>query len=269
MSSVREKRSVLPDFITNLFPTNKPERGGTLRQHGVWGSHNSENPNWAYLPASFSRRPIGGATRLPDNPQAFGNAVPGSWPTSADAEDPSFLSSTQDPPKAAGERARRRPVPSVVPASQGTVSGDQTSVPTSSERSRESHLQRRSLKESGDFLGVQGVNPETGQLDVLTPTTGSDTTLGGGMPHILGELSRDIREAKSAHRTSRKLHPDDLRKALSEHASGGKDRFEREKDNIRREQSLVRWRKDTIQWSSVAEPILGSIAQSSSSLPCE
>jgi hypothetical protein len=39
----------------------------------------------------------------------------------------------------------------------------------------ESHVRmhRRQLKESGDWLGVQGANPDTGEFDNLTPTTSS------------------------------------------------------------------------------------------------
>ncbi|KOS17958.1 hypothetical protein ESCO_003135 [Escovopsis weberi] len=34
----------------------------------------------------------------------------------------------------------------------------------------ESRRRRQSLKRSGDYLGVQGINPETGEFDVMTPT---------------------------------------------------------------------------------------------------
>ncbi|KAK4130013.1 hypothetical protein BT67DRAFT_248475 [Trichocladium antarcticum] len=40
---------------------------------------------------------------------------------------------------------------------------------------RELRRQRRSLKKSGDFLGVTGVNPYTGELDVITPPTSSSS----------------------------------------------------------------------------------------------
>lgn len=45
-----------------------------------------------------------------------------------------------------------------------------TSVVPEIEQHKERRKQRRLLRESGDYLGVQGVNPQTGELDVVTPT---------------------------------------------------------------------------------------------------
>ncbi|EEY14844.1 predicted protein [Verticillium alfalfae VaMs.102] len=36
--------------------------------------------------------------------------------------------------------------------------------------------QRRQLRESGDYLGVQGVNPSTGELDTMTSSSGSQAS---------------------------------------------------------------------------------------------
>ncbi|ERS98934.1 hypothetical protein HMPREF1624_04127 [Sporothrix schenckii ATCC 58251] len=104
---------------------------------------------------------------------------------------------------------------------------------------REVHRRRKDLKASGDFLGVQGINPDTGQLDVLTPTTGSKSTISSGASGVPASVAQSSIE-----------------------------KYEKEKDELRRQQSLVRWRKDTGQWSSVAEPTLSPIAQSRSSTPC-
>ncbi|KAK4244573.1 hypothetical protein C7999DRAFT_43802 [Corynascus novoguineensis] len=42
---------------------------------------------------------------------------------------------------------------------------------------RRARSRRRTLISSGDFLGVTGVNPYTGEPDVITPPTGSDDTI--------------------------------------------------------------------------------------------
>ncbi|CAK7234377.1 hypothetical protein SBRCBS47491_008927 [Sporothrix bragantina] len=107
-------------------------------------------------------------------------------------------------------------------------------------RKMEVHRQRKNLKESGDYLGVQGINPETGQLDVLTPTTGSKSTVSSDASAVPGGS-----------------------------VQSSMDRYEEKKDKLRRQQSLIRWRKDTGQWSSVAEPGLSPIAQSRNSTPSE
>ncbi|CAK7269782.1 hypothetical protein SEPCBS57363_003774 [Sporothrix epigloea] len=106
------------------------------------------------------------------------------------------------------------------------------------QRKLEIHLERKSLKESGDFLGVQGVNPETGQLDVLTPTTGSKSTLSSGTSAV-----------------------------ASGSVQSSMERYERNKDKLRRQQSLIRWRRETGQWSSAAAPGLSPIEQSRDTTP--
>jgi hypothetical protein len=126
-------------------------------------------------------------------------------------------------------------------ASRDVVRGDLLSPDIPFRRQRKVHRQRKDLKASGDYLGVQGVNPETGQLDVLTPTTGSKSTISSGASAIPASVAQE-----------------------------SIDKYEKGKDELRQQQSLVRWRKDTGQWSSVAEPTLSPIAQSSrSSTPCE
>ncbi len=65
---------------------------------------------------------------------------------------------------------------------------------------RESRRRRQSLKESGDFLGVQGVNPETGEMDVLTPTTSSGSTRRPGLSPTLGGLAQRVRDTEEAYR---------------------------------------------------------------------
>ncbi|CAK7238591.1 MAG: hypothetical protein STHCBS139747_000007 [Sporothrix thermara] len=112
-------------------------------------------------------------------------------------------------------------------------------------RKLEAHRQRKSLKDSGDYLGVQGVNPETGQLDVLTPTTGSKSTLSSSTATVMGGGSAVQRNRERYDREK-----------------------DKDKDGLRRQQSLIRWRKDTGQWSSVAnEPWLSPIAQSQDPTP--
>lgn len=104
-----------------------------------------------------------------------------------------------------------------------------------SARKQQVHRLRKDLKASGDFLGVQGVNPATGQLDVLTPTTSSKSTVSSGGPSAV--------PGSAVH--------------------GSLPRYGEDKEQLRRQQSLVRWRKDSGQWSSAAEPRLSPIAQSS------
>lgn len=110
---------------------------------------------------------------------------------------------------------------------------------------REKRRLRRSLRESGDYLGVQGVNPETGELDVLTPTSSSASEF--------ASLAQMVADRRGAYETaSRQLQAEKMRK------------WERDKEAIRaKHRNNVKWTKRRSGWTSVIEPALSPIAQSS------
>ncbi|KAK2613764.1 hypothetical protein N8I77_000654 [Diaporthe amygdali] len=110
---------------------------------------------------------------------------------------------------------------------------------------REKRRLRRSLRESGDYLGVQGINPVTGELDVLTPTTSSASEF--------ASLAQTVADKRSAYETARRqLQAEKMRK------------WERDKEAIKAEhRNNVRWMKNRSGWSSAIEPALSPIAQSS------
>lgn len=116
---------------------------------------------------------------------------------------------------------------------------------------REKRRRRRSLRESGDFLGVQGINPATGELDVLTPTTSSSNNTSSQF----ASLARTVADRRGAYEAARrKLQAEKMRK------------WEREKAAVRAElhRNNVMWTKRRSGWSSAIEPALSPIAQSSS-----
>ncbi len=130
------------------------------------------------------------------------------------------------------------------------------------ESKRQARRRRQSLKESGDFLGVQGVNPETGEMDILTPTTSSDSTRPLGLLPRLGGAAQVLIETKQAYREAKRQYEAELMRTQSSREQEKMDKIEKEKEAIRVTQRGVRWRKDVGQWSSVAEPNLSPIAQS-------
>lgn len=129
---------------------------------------------------------------------------------------------------------------------------------------KEARRQRRELKASGDYLGVQGVNPQTGELDVLTPTSSSEspTLFPPVMTAALTNSASNVRTAKQAYQEARSQHKAEIQRAQAAHEQDKHDKAQRQKDVIRVEQRQVRWRKDEARWSSVAEPNLSPIAQS-------
>ncbi|PSS02102.1 hypothetical protein BD289DRAFT_479006 [Coniella lustricola] len=114
----------------------------------------------------------------------------------------------------------------------------------------EKRRQRRSLKDSGDFLGVQGINPSTGEMDVLTPSTSS-----AGSPFMA--LAKAVQEKRTAYEHARSiLRSETLR------------RWEIDKSTLRAaRRKSVRWRKAGEGWSSAVEPNLSPIAGSTETPP--
>ena len=283
------KRASSFSFITKLLPSNKPERGGTVRAQGFW-----EETTDAVVEAA--------SPDLPDDGRRDSNHIL-SWNMAQDL--PRRASSTQSSQRqrttSAGTNSRFEPrnpnrqswsprkqarFPPYNPGS--TVESHTASPPAASypppllvgplsvhaaqeEHSRtqqlfrskkEARRLRQSLKESGDFLGVQGVNPETGEMDVLTPTTTSSSTAPLNFSPELGSLAQMARDAKLAYREAKRQHEHERQRALSRREEDKLEKMEKEKEAIRLEQRHVRWRKEAGQWSSVAEPNLSPIAQS-------
>ncbi|KAG7131247.1 hypothetical protein HYQ45_010174 [Verticillium longisporum] len=123
--------------------------------------------------------------------------------------------------------------------------------------------QRRQLRESGDYLGVQGVNPSTGELDTMTSSSGSQAS------YLEEELRQKLlavkRRGSRALRAYRKpvngLTPDDhaslLQRERQKLLNAGSS-----STDVLRARKAVRWRRDPGQWSSVIEPDLSPISGS-------
>lgn len=128
------------------------------------------------------------------------------------------------------------------------------------DQKREARRLRRSLKESSDFLGVQGANPHTGVMDVITPTSSSpsDNTM-RSLPELTpcSETMADFRTAYQRASRSQDAEEASLQVLRKEQERAA--RLQRHKDTIRAFQRRVRWQKDQHQWSSVAEPDLSPI----------
>jgi hypothetical protein len=133
------------------------------------------------------------------------------------------------------------------------------------EKRRARHL-RRSLKESGDYLGVQGVNPETGELDIETPTSSSQSAISLHTRQKLSHLNRKIKTAQTAYRAVRDQTQQEVKTLLQESEQHKQARREQDKLAIREVQRRVKWRKDSRQWSSAQEPNLSPITQSQATM---
>lgn len=103
------------------------------------------------------------------------------------------------------------------------------------------HHARHALRKSGDFLGVTGVNPRTGEMDVLTPTTSSSDDAGVPGDPRLAQLARRAQEARDEYETAR--------------GEVLRERAEKRKEGVRQVlgEGGVRWRREEGGWLSVAE----------------
>ncbi|SPJ90315.1 uncharacterized protein FTOL_13196 [Fusarium torulosum] len=122
---------------------------------------------------------------------------------------------------------------------------------------RKAREERESLRESGDYLGVQGINPQTGVLDVTSDS--GESTLSVKTEQKLKKLEAQARHASSA--AERKEAEIEIVKIHLDHD------VKKLRDLERTEKELAasatgKWRRGTHQWSSVQEPDLSPIAQS-------
>ncbi|KAK1759287.1 hypothetical protein QBC47DRAFT_101860 [Echria macrotheca] len=125
---------------------------------------------------------------------------------------------------------------------------------------QEARRQRRTLKESGDFLGVTGVNPHTGEMDVLTPTTSSDEACPPSMTSS-PRSARVAQRSQQAGEEDRHSQSEARRRRLGEPQENAR----RHKDAVPFVQPPVKLRFEDKQWSSVALPQLSPIVQSQAS----
>ncbi|KAF5645667.1 hypothetical protein F52700_2230 [Fusarium sp. NRRL 52700] len=122
---------------------------------------------------------------------------------------------------------------------------------------RKAREDRESLRESGDYLGVQGVNPQTSILD-LTSDSG-ESTLSSKTEQKLLNLEAQAKNALSA--AERKAAEIEIVKVHLDHEVDKARRQEKAEKQLAAS-ATAKWRRGTHQWSSVQEPDLSPIAQS-------
>lgn len=111
---------------------------------------------------------------------------------------------------------------------------------------------RRSLKESGDWLGVQGCNPRTGVPDASSSESGGDTM-------------RVVRELQGL---SKMNLSEATRQEIENHIEQiAQEQHDKRSQKLAKQQQAAasvtgRWRRKTHQWLSAQEPVLSPIAQS-------
>lgn len=167
LSKVRRRSNSLASSFKRLLPNNKPERGGTLRHQGHYSSESRE------LDSTATSR---------TGPSVL----------------PSHKGEASDKFSRWNRAVEPVPVASLVPSTNSTVSSLGTKSQSLYLERHDKRQQRRSLKESGDYLGVQGINPSTGEMDVLTPSSGSTPS-----SHF-ASLARSVQDKRQAYENAKR-----------------------------------------------------------------
>ncbi|EHK20365.1 uncharacterized protein TRIVIDRAFT_224085 [Trichoderma virens Gv29-8] len=293
----RRRTASLGEFMKNMFPSQRPERGGTSRGQGYWEQMENEG----------KARP---RRRMPDSQYSVGDVSADSshiarWnvPRELSEDQPSGLpqSMQQQQPAVPANSEASSPPNEILPdqswswsphnGSENSISvtkvggvlqsnyDESNALHTSSlgmdtqtvaegkqplrydlrrARVKARRRERRSLRESGDYLGVQGVNPHTGELDIMSPSESSAGSSAShqGTPHSLMSAWRDI--WTKHHRPGGSPNKD-------EHMEGEDLMISRSlkgKQKVRELNKGVRWKRRVGEWSSLQEPDLSPIAQS-------
>ncbi|KAI1503933.1 hypothetical protein F5X99DRAFT_80524 [Biscogniauxia marginata] len=267
-------------FFSKIFPTNRPEQGGTRRPEDPVGDNDSAyedlgiNPNeltdWNFArdkpPGLVATKTI---PKIPSSHRKVRSWAPQRKVIPRPSKDTNEVGVHQFRRKSVhgiGQdlSTRGRPVTSPLRKS-GTLT--RAEIAEALKSKEESRRNRRSLKESGDWLGVQGADPYSGQFSILTPTTtlSSDTTSTSTRNRLTG-LTRKKEVARLAYEEIKLIEEEEKEKAKQEKQLSKLGKIERVKEDLRRQHDLVRWSQHKRQWSSAAEPTLSPIAQSVSNL---
>lgn len=286
------------DRLRNILPSQRPERGGTMRKHGFWEQNDAKEasdirgPQHLRTGSRQSRQSETGdsdrivrwntAKELPKkrivqraaHTRAASLGIETLMALSPNRRrgcGPREVGSLLNPlSKAAareggGQEAVNR-------AFINQASEREREVATAADRrlsqarriieaKREKRRVRRSLKESGDYLGVQGINPETGQLDVVTPSDSEHSALSLETEQKIDTLRQIMKSAPPSHSTATARAEREIKKIILREQDKIL-RLEQEKQALERAQNRIKWRRHTKQWSSAQEPNLSPIAQS-------
>ncbi|KAL6836752.1 hypothetical protein J3E69DRAFT_373686 [Trichoderma sp. SZMC 28015] len=288
------RRSVsLGGWVKNMFPSQRPERGGTSREQGYWEQKEKEGNQRPRRRMTDSQYSVGDVsvdsshiTRwnvprdvsrdeshdLPEQPLSVVPAI--SKPSSPPKDSLPDRSWSWSPHNGSEEQISVTKVGGVLQSNYDQSNdarrsslGIQTGTAAEKKqplgqdllqraRSKARRRERQSLRESGDYLGVQGVNPHTGELDIMSPTVSS------------AESSADHHE--TPRRILRTWHnvlkSHKSRDSPSRDNTGIKDEDHRIAKSLRGKKK-VRELNKAVRWmrrgqSSLQEPDLSPIAQS-------
>ncbi|KAL7933699.1 hypothetical protein V8C35DRAFT_327639 [Trichoderma chlorosporum] len=307
MATERRGSTSVGGWMKTMFPSQRPERGGTSRGQGYWEQMENEGKIRPRRRMTDSQYSVGDVSadsghiarwNVPkDLSEGQPHALPqqqkqqqqqGVIPTSSKAPSPpndvkADKSWSWSPQNGSEDQISVANVGGVLQSNYDKSNGLSTSdmdlntsnagasagivaekrhPPRRDPRARVKarRRERQSLRESSDYLGVQGVNPHTGELDIMSP---SDSSAGSSASHqetqnsvmnTLRDIWRNSKHLKSKNSPGTVEHTTDDDHSISQRLKGKKKARELAKG--------VRWKRRAGQWSSLQEPDLSPITQS-------
>ncbi|KAI0111887.1 hypothetical protein F4814DRAFT_370346 [Daldinia grandis] len=259
--SSQKRASSLAGFFSKILPSHRPEQGGTRRTDwtgdtdNAVGASRNELTGWNLAKEKFPAHHT--STSGPEEPSH--RRV---WSWSPQKGDSRFVENLpRDRSRGrdqAPEVSDHEPQP---PRKSEALT--RTEIHELLQSKEESRRNRRGLKESGDWLGVQGADPYSGQFSVLTPTdTVSSETTGTSTRTKLAGLARKKKAARLEYEQLRLLEEQEKDKARLDREQAKLNKIERVKEELRRQHQFAKWSQHKRNWSSAAEPNLSPIAQS-------
>jgi hypothetical protein len=260
-------------FFGKIFPRNRPEQGGTTRVQDDTGDDDSANTDLGINPNELTQWNIARERPLKTNVVEDGLEAPHhrgrSWSFRQSAGlDGDMKDVQQLPPRLASvDITRTRRSGLVTPPNASEDPPTREEIARTLRAKEESRKNRRDLIESGDWLGVQGADPYSGEFAVLTPTTtvSSDTTPPSAKKR-LAKLSQKKKEARLTYERVKMEEELERERVVMGKGRSKLQKMQRAKDEAQQKQDLPTWSKHRRRWSSAAEPDLSPIAQSVNSM---
>ncbi|KAI5463160.1 hypothetical protein BGZ63DRAFT_184927 [Mariannaea sp. PMI_226] len=278
-----ERHSLLSGWVKRILPSNRVEQGGTARDQGFWDKHRPEGGSDTQEPRYHASQGHRGTQHgAVYSNQLMHLNIP---KTKIDAKTNRPSSRLSLHPDTAGLDASTTTEPgrrwSWVPQDDleywrmanrlRNGQDDSSKLPLSPvthsllalQVKRDARKERRNLKDDGDYLGVQGFNPQTGVPDIITPSNSDQSSASEETDQKLEALIQLSRVAPSG--LPKKIVNKEIRQSLLKRERHKIRRREYAKAVLQQAHSGIRWRKHSKQWSSAQEPTLSPIAQSQGS----
>ncbi|KAI1298811.1 hypothetical protein F5Y03DRAFT_367094 [Xylaria venustula] len=280
-----KRQTSISGFFSKILPSHREERGGTLRSHDMTNNSDSayidlgmnpndltawnlaqERPLWPAAPEinSRSQHHRGRSWSIQRGRPLLVDDL-GRYPQ---AHRRTSSVNLAQPLKLVEPPVLKVPLQTSHTKSHPITTDDLRDVLKTREDRRQ---HRRSLKESGDWLGVQGADPYSGEFAVLTPTsTVSSEATSPATKYRMAEMSRRQRAAKLAYDQARLEEQTERERIMLQKGRSKLQKMEHAKKELRySQQDYPTWSQTKRRWSSAAEPVLSPIPQSLRSVNVE